>query len=151
MEKIVNSIGALCISVFIMGMLYQLGAFEKTAKTIKFVIAIYIVLTVINSFENLNFNLQNTDFTTQYYQQDINRDFQNEIIKETARELENVIKNRLEEKNIAYNSVEVHILEQNGNLTADKIFIECENIYAQDIERCISDIADETTKIIIGD
>ncbi|MBE6894091.1 MAG: hypothetical protein E7483_00575 [Ruminococcaceae bacterium] len=151
MEKIANITGVICISVFVMGLLYELGAFEKTSKAIKFVFAIYITATLFNSLGDMDINIQNTDFYNQQYQQDFNIAFQDELIRQTQEELECMIKKRLEEKNIAYNLVTVHILEQNGNLTADEIVIKCKNIYAEKAFECISDITDENTKIIIGE
>ena len=50
MTGIAKTVGVLCVSVMAMGILYDLGNFKATDKTLKFVISIYIIATVFNSF-----------------------------------------------------------------------------------------------------
>lgn len=149
MENIAQFTGILCIAVFIMGLFYQLGCFEKTARIIRFITAICIISLVFNSMGDINFIPFIYSLNIEEYNYEDN--FCSSVIYETQNELEEIIKKRLEEKNISYNWVQVHILEQNGNLTADEIIVSCDKKYADAVYSCIGDIATENTMINIGD
>ncbi|MBR2028914.1 MAG: hypothetical protein IKA10_08025 [Oscillospiraceae bacterium] len=151
MEKTAYITGILCIAVFIMGLFYQLGGFEKTERIIRFVTAVCIVSMLFNSIRDFELTpfIQGIQNETEQY--NFEDSFYSSVISETQAELEDIIKKRLSEKNISYNSVEVHILEQNGNLTAGEIIVSCDKKYADTVYGCISDIATENTKINIGD
>ncbi len=151
MEQIAKITGVVCISVFSMGILYNLGHFPSMEKVVKFVIAIYIILTCFNAAANadIKFNLSSETINT--LTEEYTADFTNIVIAETAKNAEEIIKQRLGEKNISYNHVSVHILEQNGFLAPDKIVINCDDRYITAAEECIKDFITADTEIIVGE
>ena len=151
MEKIADVIGVLCISVFVMGIFYQLGGFEKTSKVIRFIVALYIISTVFTSFEYFKYVPLEYDIIVDKDIYDYDVDFYNSVIYKTKINLEEIIKNRLDEKNISYENVSVHILEQNGAVIADEIEIDCKAGDTEAVYSCIDDMLTEDTKVIIGD
>ena len=151
MEKIADVIGVLCISVFVMGIFYQLGGFEKTSKVIRFIVALYIISTVFTSFEYFKYVPLEYDIIVDKDIYDYDVDFYNRVIYKTKINLEEIIKNRLDEKNISYENVSVHILEQNGAVIADEIEIDCKASDTEAVYSCIDDMLTEDTKVIIGD
>ena len=151
MEKIADVTGVLCISVFVMGIFYQLGGFEKTSKVIRFIVALYIISTVFTSFEYFKYVPLEYDIFVDKDIYDYDVDFYNSVIYKTKINLEEIIKNRLDEKNISYENVSVHILEQNGAVIADEIEIDCKAGDTEAVYSCIDDMLTEDTKVIIGD
>ena len=151
MEGLTAAAGVLCVSVFVVGILYEMGCFVATAKIIRFVTAIIITITVLKSFNSIDkikIKTENySDIYSNTYQQNLNE----MIIENTRHELEKIIKRRLEEKNISYKSVEVHILEQNGNVTVDTIYIDCDKKAQTAVRQCIQDILAEDAKLVIGE
>ncbi len=111
MAGIAKTVGVLCISVVAMGILYDLGNFKATEKTLKFVISLYIIATVFNSLRTtkLEFDIDIEGENQIYYQN--SEVLKNEIISQTEKELTELIKKRMAEKNISYNSISLHILE----------------------------------------
>lgn len=150
MQQVAAVVGTLCMATFVMGLLYEVGSFDKTAKTIKYVIAIYITVTVIKGFDIDEIKTEIPEILQNTSEYTYNENFEKEVLRNTELGVETTIKNRLDEKNISYNQVSVHILEQNGNLTAGEITVKCEDIYRDAVLECISDISDENTKINIG-
>jgi len=151
MEQIAKITGVVCISVLSMGILYNLGHFPSMEKVIKFVIAIYIVLTCFKVAANADIKFDLSLEAINSLPEEYTMDFTNVVIAETAKNAEEIIKQRLDEKNISYNHVSVHILEQNGLLTTDKIIINCDDIYIAVAEECIKDFITVDTEIIIGE
>ena len=151
MEKIADVTGVLCISVFVMGIFYQLGGFEKTSKVIRFIVALYIISTVFTSFEYFKYVPLEYDIIVDKDIYDYDVDFYNSVIYKTKINLEEIIKNRLDEKNISYENVSVHILEQNGAVIADEIEIDCKAGDTEAVYSCIDDMLTKDTKVIIGD
>lgn len=151
MEKIADVTGVLCISVFVMGIFYQLGGFEKTSKVIRFIVALYIISTVFTSFEYFKYVPLEYDIIVDKDIYDYDVDLYNSVIYKTKTNLEEIIKNRLDEKNISYENVSVHILEQNGAVIADEIEIDCKAGDTEAVYSCIDDMLTEDTKVIIGD
>ena len=151
MAQISKVAGMLCILIFAMGILYQLGHFEKTAKVIRFIIAIYILLALLKSFNGAKGELMVLTEEINIQQHNYQDELKNEIVKQTQQQLEIVIKNRLDEKNIAYNEVSVHILEQNGTVEIKRIKIVCQNDCKNTVENCIQDLLTDNTKIVIGE
>ena len=95
-------------------------------------------------------NSINDNITEFSYEQ--NSDYLKEkIINETEKEIKELIKNRLDEKNISYNGISLHILEQNGNLIVKEINIDCTENNKKDIYNCIEDIISKESEIKIGE
>lgn len=151
MEKIADVTGILCISVFVMGLFYQIGGFEKTAKVIRFIVAICIISIVFTGFKDfMQFPFLN-DIVIEGYEYDYNDEFYNGVIYIAQEEIEKIIKSRLDEKNISYKDINVHILEQSGTVVADEITIICDNSNAEEVYENIKDILTEDTNLIIGE
>ncbi|MBQ6929214.1 MAG: hypothetical protein IJN27_02790 [Oscillospiraceae bacterium] len=87
-----------------------------------------------NSFENI-------------YTEELN----NEVLSKTEYELEQIIKKRLDEKNISYNQISVHILEQNGVVSVDEISVEGTDADENDILDLIADMTDSETRVKTGE
>lgn len=149
MEHIAEITGTLCVAVVIMGILYNIGCFTATEKVIKFVISVFIILTVIKSAD-----IGTIRFDTQWKEESImysnSIDYKEYLISQTEKKLEDEIKNRLAEKNIAYNHLSVHILEQNNLLTADRIVVNC-NADMSEVKEIVKDIITEDTEIVMGE
>ena len=149
MEKIAHLTGVLCISVFVMGVFYQIGGFDKTARIIRFVTALCIISMVFKGIKEVDFmSFPHSIYREEY---DFEDSFYDGLIFETQLQLEELIKKRLAEKNISYNFVQVHILEQNGNLTAEEIIVICDKNCTDAVYNCISDMVTENTIITIGE
>ena len=151
MEQLTRITGSLCISVLAMGLLYNMGHFPQTEKTVRFVIVVYIILSCINSFEKDEFDFGFTQIKDEQYSEDYTAELRVVVVEETKYEMEKILKKRLEEKNISYNHISVHILEQNGFLTTEKIVISCDNSEISKAEECIRDFITEDTVLIIGE
>ncbi len=151
MEKITSVVGTLCLCIFVTGILYNMGCFKVTEKTIRFVIAIYIIVIIFKTVMDIKFDFAAyniNDITTQYQNTE---DAKQIIIEQTQMDIENLIKKRLSEKNISYNEVLVHILEQSNNITIDKIEIQCSSEYKNSVENCIKDLLSPETVVVIGE
>ena len=150
MEQIAEITGILCVSSVVMGILYNTGCFGTTEKVIKFVISIYILVTVIDSFGrnrvDFGFDMKSQAYETYEY----THDYMEYLIAETEKELEKEIESRLSEKNISYNHISVHILEQNNNLTAGKIVADC-NADEAAVREILQDIITEDTELVTGE
>lgn len=151
MEKITSMVGTLCICIFVTGILYNIGCFKVTEKTIKFVISIYILVITFKAAMDikLDFSMNSINDISMEYQN--TEDAKDIIIEQTQLDIENIIKNRLDEKNISYNSISVHILEQSNNITIDKIDIQCKPEYKKEVQNCIKDLLTENTVVVIGE
>ena len=151
MEQITRIAGVICISVMIMGILYEMGAFPATEKAIRFVIAIYIMLTVFTTVSDTKLQLDYGRYRRETDTQHSTQQLTQQLAQQTGTELEKIIENRLKQKNISYNSISVHILEQNGVLYADSINVQCPQRYTAQVLECISDIATEKTRVTTGE
>lgn len=151
MESAALKIGSVCMLIFLVGILYEFGGFEKSKKAIKFVIALYITVAMIKSVQNVQLKINLPEDLDTSVDSEYVYDFKREVIARTQDNIEILIKKRLDEKKLSYNQVSVHILEQNGNLTASEIIIKSEGSSKDLIYECISDIADDETKIYIGE
>ena len=151
MESAALKIGSICMLIFLVGILYEFGGFEKSKKAIKFVIALYITVAMIKSVQNVQLKINLPEDLDTSVDSEYVYDFKREVIARTQDNIEKKKKKRLDEKKLSYNQVSVHILEQNGNLTASEIIIKSEGSGKDLIYECISDIADDETKIYIGE
>ena len=143
--------GVMCILIMIVGIIKEVGTFSSTEKLIKLVAAVYIIVAffkVINNSQlELSFSIDNKENLQIYNTEQLKSD----VMRETEMILEQIVKNRLDEKNISYNSLSVHILEQNSNVVIEKIVIDCDSIYLNAVEECLYDLTSGNTKIITGE
>ena len=151
MTGIAKTVGVLCVSVMAMGILYDLGNFKATDKTLKFVISIYIIATVFNSFRTAKLEFDTDISGGKEFAGENPEILKEKIVLQTEKELTELIKKRMEEKNISYNSISLHILEQNGSIQVDRINIDCPSDMQTAVMDCIRDIISEDTQIITGE
>ncbi|MBQ9844814.1 MAG: hypothetical protein IJO54_01860 [Oscillospiraceae bacterium] len=151
MEQLAKMTGVLCISVVAMEIVYNLGHFPSVERSVRFITAVYIVLTALKTFGNTQFTIMPPVWDDSSAVHEYTQQFSDTVIEETENKAEEIIRRRLQEKNISYNQVSVHILEQNGLLTAEKIVIECEDSHKAAAEDCIQDFITEETVIITGE
>ena len=151
MEHLTKTIGYICILVMVTGILADLGSFPVIEKLIRFVTALYIIVAFFKSLEGTKYNVDMQIFKSDFtYEQ--NYDYLTEmIINKTNSEIEALVKKRLEEKNISYNLLSLHILEQNGSLIINEINIQCDNKDTALAYDCIKDLISKDTKITIGE
>ena len=151
MEQLQHMTGVMCILIMIVGIIKEVGSFSSTEKLIKLVAAVYIIVAffkvINNSQQELSFNIDNNENLQIYNAEQLKSD----VMREAEIRLEQIVKNRLDEKNISYNSLSVHILEQNSNVVIDKIVIDCDSIYLTAVEECLYDLTSGNTKIITGE
>ena len=151
MEHLTKTIGCICILVMVTGILADSGSFPVMEKVIRFVTALYIIVAFLKSFEGTKYNIDIQTIKSDFIQQDNYEYLTDKIINKTVSELELLVKKRLEEKNISYNLLSLHILEQNGSLIIDEINIQCDNEDITLVYDCIKDLISEETQIIIGE
>ena len=151
MEKLTNVTGAICIFIIAMGIIGKIGSFTATEKILRFLISVSILIAISESFQKTSFEFDVIIPEFSNYHNSETTVLKNEIISKTQQELEHIIKNRLDAKNISYKSVSVHILEQNGLLTAEKIIVSCDDKDVAAAEECIEDFITTGTEIIIGE
>ena len=151
MEQLQHMAGVMCILIMIVGIIKEVGTFSSTEKLIKLVAAVYIIVAffkVINNSQlELSFSIDNKENLQIYNTEQLKSD----VMREAEIRLEQIVKNRLDEKNISYNSLSVHILEQNSNVVIEKIVIDCDSIYLNAVEECLYDLTSGNTKIITGE
>jgi len=151
MEQLQHMTGVMCILIMIVGIIKEVGSFSSTEKLIKLVASVYIIVAffkVINNSQlELSFNIDNKENLQIYNTEQLKSD----VMREAEIRLEQIVKNRLDEKNISYNSLSVHILEQNSNVVIEKIVIDCDSIYLNAVEECLYDLTSGNTKIITGE
>ena len=151
MEQLSKNIGMICVIIVVAGIVFELGKFKSTEKSIRFIIVVYIVVTVFKTFGASEWNIDYESYKADTHYAENSYIFKDTVIFTAQQELEEIIKNRLNEKNISYNSVSVHILEQNGIAKTDKIYVQCDDDLKDDVFECIEDIIGEDTEIIIGE
>lgn len=151
MEHIADMIGTVCVSVIAATIIYNFGSFPSMERIIRFVVSLYIISNSINilSGNRINFTY---DFATRSMENyEISENFNTYVMSETELNLEEIIKNRLESKNISYKDIDLHILEQNSILTVDKITVVCSNSDVSEVMKAIEDMITKETMIIIGE
>lgn len=150
MEQIAKTVGILCVSVIAADIFCNTGYFPATEKVVKFVVAIYIILT---GFKTVTGNYIKPEFKLPEYPHtyDYQSEFKDAVIAETEKITEDMIIKKLSEKNISYNHISVHILEQNDILLTDTIVVGCEDRYISAVKECIEEFITEDTKLIIGE
>ena len=151
MQQIISVIGSVCILIMVTGILADLGSFPVMEKVIRFIIVIFLIVCIFKSFETTQINIETDNFETKFvYEQNLDY-LKEKIISETEKETQELIKNRLEQKNISYNWLSLHILEQNGNLIVKEIVIDCSESEKNEVYDCIKDVISNETEIKIGE
>lgn len=155
MKEISNWIGVMCISCYVMGLLMNLVQFTYTEKVIKLIIALFIIITVFKPVNSKNISDFEYSFEKEYsslnldsYQQ---KNTKQMIIEKTQETLAQIAKRRLDEKNISYSDISVHIYEQDGYLEIEKIFVSgCQEKDYQSVNSLFSDLLSEKSEISFG-
>lgn len=148
MDRIAHTTGLLCMTVFVMGILYEFCSFEKTAKAVKYIICLCILVSVFKTVSNVNLNIH-LPYTYLYDNKTYTEYFIGDVITQTQKELETLISERLKEQNISYNQLSLHILEENGVLKVDEITVRCNPDSKQVVYDCIKDIISQDTIVNI--
>ena len=118
MSVFIVNIGKFCILVYLLGMLLSVTGSPLTQKSLRLLLVLYIIAVILNSFRttswqidmSLNKITEGENFTSSDY-----------IIPAVQQEIEDAIKNQLDEKNISYKDVNVHIIEQKEYIKIDEI------------------------------
>ena len=151
MEHISTVTGVVCVSVFAVSVLYSFGCFSATEKVVKFVISLYLLTVFIKSITDTRFEFKTNFNGLTAYSGSYTIDFTDIVLEETETNLEQTIKQRLDEKNISYKQISVHILEENEYLTADKIIVQCSEKDVGAVRECIKDMISDNTQVITGE
>ncbi len=118
MEQIAKSIGVLCAIGYIIGLLTNFTTTSHTKKAIRLVCVLYIISAVLAPLTGGNLNLSykaSTDNTV------VSSDTDEYIISMAENKMEEIIHQRLIEKNISYTRLSVHINKQTEGLITDEI------------------------------
>ncbi|MEG3029526.1 MAG: hypothetical protein RR827_03930 [Oscillospiraceae bacterium] len=153
MESIAKFIGILCMASFIMSILMNFGKFEATEKIIRFVISIFIIVTIFKPY-SFGDTFNSFEFAPISWEKPlIDQSKVNDLVIEKTKEnLAELVKIRLSQKNISYISLNLHILNQDGSLSIDQIEIMgCDESQKVEIKSCLEDIITENTEIVLGD
>lgn len=151
MEQIYNAVGVLCLTSVAAGLLHNMGSFASTEKLIRFVCVMCITVTMFSASDIAEFEFDGLIYSQQTDDKENIYNLKEIIITETEYETGELIKNRLDEKNIGYDYVFVHILEQSGEIVPVKIEIGCADADTVSIKECIKDLTTEQTVLIIGE
>ncbi len=119
METIIKSVGILCTTAYLTGILTNFIPMDFTVKAIRLTVAVYILTSLLIPAGNLDFEYGLSDVIVEDYTEKA-REY---VTHQTEIQLENSISKQLDEKNIAYNSVNVHIHKQNDMMEIEKIYI----------------------------
>lgn len=147
MDGIVKRTGCLCIVGYIMGLVMNMAPMNSLQKSIRLAGALYIITAVFVPLSDIQF-----DFSIPDRQRDsVRQSRYSYIVDRTREEIEFRVCVRLDEKNISYESVRVHIHEQ-----SDKIYLQSVNIAGvpeADRSRVVSALEEiaEKEKIVFGD
>ena len=151
MEQLARITGIMCLLIITVEIIKEIGSFKSTEKVIKLIIAIYVDAAFFKISENSHIDLQFTLGNDKIGDTYNTEQLKSAVMEETRIRLESLIKSRLDEKNISYDLLSVHILEQNGNVIIDKIVIDCEDVYKSALEECLYDLISEDTQIVTGE
>lgn len=151
MEQIARITGVMCLVIMVVSFINNLGGFACTEKVIKFVTAIIVVALFFKTVNNTQIELHFDNYNNSNISTDDEVYLKYILVEQTAHMLEETVKNRLDEKNISYNTVSVHILEQNNNLIADRIIVDCNKDCENTVKECLQDIISAETVITTGE
>ncbi len=112
MDVLLKSIGMLCTLGYVTGLLINLTPANHTQKAIRLVAVLYILSSVLYPLQSISLDFEYLD--TENY--DIKTDAQDYVIEQSAYKIKNIILQRLNEKNISYTDIIVHINKQNDGL-----------------------------------
>ncbi len=151
MDNIYSYIGNLCLVIYIIALLFDLIKIKETNKILQTVLGLVLILNIFYPLNKID--TQSVFNSLEFYSITVNEEENTELIIENAKLLiENDIKKTLEEKNISYNDVSLHIHKENGSFLIKEI-----NIYGSDEERkeeilkLLSDIVNEDVIFFRGE
>ncbi len=122
MKSVYSYIGSICLLIYIIGILFNLIKIKHTNKIMQTVLGLVLLLNIISPIYNQEFYIDINSLEVQSMQ--IDKGENEEYIIENAKLiLENEIKEELNQKNIAYNDVTVHIHKENENFLIKEISI----------------------------
>ncbi len=119
MDNIIKAAGVLCMCGYITGLQVQFVPLNKTEKSLRLVVTLYIISAVFSPAE-LKFSTPEIDLPATDY---IQNDADEYVINELTNQTEEILSQRLSEKNICYTDIDVHINKQTDKLYIDQIII----------------------------
>ncbi len=141
MDNVFSVIGAVCILVYLVGIILNLIKIEHTNKIIQTVLACFLIVNVFSN--NLSFNYEEIFYFEEFSINDEDLKNNEEFIIENATNIliEN-IKTKLKSKNLSYTDVFVHIYKQNDSFIIQEIEIYgSEELHKTEIINTLEDIA----------
>lgn len=118
MDDFYRLIGTLCFSAFISGTVLNFVNVKHTAKVIRFVAVLYMISSLIKrdyTFQDMAVTVEDLN---------IKAELRDEYIIENAAEvIKKDAENILKEKNISYESIQVHINKEKDKASIEKIVI----------------------------
>ena len=125
MKNITQWVGVLCISCYVMGLLLNLVQLSHTQKVTRLLVAMFIIITIFRPFSQKDFfSLDGYEYTSQDYNISVALNAVDTIIKQAQKNLEQTIKSQLDQQNLCYENIFVHIYEENGSLNINSVEIQ---------------------------
>ncbi len=143
--NIIKFIGTLSVIGYILGILYNFVDFSYTQKAIRLTAALYIITALISPLEYSDFNIDIDSLQLEVYSRQESVEF---VLESAAAQLEQKIKNILDEKNIAYTDISVHINKQSEKISVD--YIEIYGVLPGD-KKLISGYLSDIGTVVFGD
>ena len=118
MDTVFKFTGSLCTTVYILGLLFNLTDISYTQKTIRLTIAVYIIVNILMPLKNLELNF---DFTDSISDSTIEISAEDYVISQAEKNMKQSIISQLNDKNISYSDISVHINKQSNSVYIDNI------------------------------
>ena len=118
MDTVLKFTGSLCTTVYILGLLFNLTDISYTQKTIRLTIAVYIIVNILMPLKNLELNFDFTDSISDFTIEISAEDY---VISQAERNMKQSIISQLNDKNISYSDISVHINKQSNSVYIDNI------------------------------
>lgn len=118
MDTVFKFTGSLCTTVYILGLLFNLTDISYTQKTIRLTIAVYIIVNILMPLKNLELNFDFTDSISDFTIEISAEDY---VISQAERNMKQSIISQLNDKNISYSDISVHINKQSNSVYVDNI------------------------------
>ena len=142
MDIIIRMIAVLCLCSYVMGLLIQFVPVNQTEKSIKLVVTLYLIASVFSPMEYKTDYIFEKDMLSM---SDIYNNSEEYVTFAIKEETERTLSRLLDEKNICYTDVDVHINKQ-----TDKLCISQVVIYGADSDNMAA-ARDALTDIVTGE
>ena len=140
MGDMFRGIGLLCLYGYVTGLILNIIDVSYTGKAIRLVVVLYIISNVITPLKTVELKIDTDIFPAENKVADESERY---ILTETAKKIEQIICSRLDEKNISYTTVDVHINEEEDGFNISDITIYGASTDIMNIKRFLNDIVSE--------